>query len=180
MIKLYNDAFSVQDFEYLHNDMMRVFKNPDTEYRTSYTGWGSDLIPENPKSPVLIKPLEGEEFANQKRIVLEAFKKYSGVEDVDMNIFNVNYHFWLAGSAVEWHHDGGRIASTFYMNDDWDADDGGFLIYKDSEDNIMRAIPPTPNTCAVLQHDWHFVSATVSDAPVRMTIQIFYGASGGY
>lgn len=49
---------------------------------------------------------------------------------------------WSRGAYLPWHDDHGRdFASTIYLNKQWDPDDGGIFLYKDTADAIRGELP---------------------------------------
>lgn len=88
-------------------------------------------------------------------------------------ITNIVIHIFPPLSYITWHDDTHvKAALTVYLNEKWDDNWGGYLMYK--EDDEIKAIKPDKNL-AVLQMDGveHSVSCVNIGAPNRITLQFF-------
>ena len=86
----------------------------------------------------------------------------------------INYYVWPKLSYIPFHKDTGHlIASTIYLNENWNEDYGGLFLYK--EKNEIKAVAPKYNLALVnFANISHGTSLTTLDAPYRETIQIFF------
>ena len=93
----------------------------------------------------------------------------------DENLYGIVYHESHEESAINWHEDGiYNGAVTFYFNDEWNRDYGGYFIYQKNNDEVMTAIQPIGNTSVYIQNEvLHAVTPVRKDAPVRKSIQVF-------
>ena len=58
--------------------------------------------------------------------------------------FEAYIYLWNRNSMLDWHDDSGYIASgTIYLNQHWDASDGGLFLWKDGD--TIRAEEPKFN-----------------------------------
>ena len=84
------------------------------------------------------------------------------------------YYYWGPYSFIPWHNDGHvSNAGTLYINKDWEKDWGGAYLYECNEG--IKVLYPKNNRM-VLQnnHTPHSTSIVSKNAPVRITIQIFF------
>lgn len=86
----------------------------------------------------------------------------------------INYYVWPKLSYIPFHKDVGHfVASTIYLNENWNEDYGGLFLYK--ENNEIKAVAPKYNLAVVnFANISHGTSLTTMDAPYRETIQIFF------
>jgi len=82
-------------------------------------------------------------------------------------------HYMSKGSGINWHNDGNwKYGITYYINNKWDDQWGGELIYKDKE--INGFIKPTKNSLLILKSPIeHKVVPVLSKRVPRITIQMF-------
>jgi len=89
--------------------------------------------------------------------------------------YHVMNYVWTRLSYIPWHDDGQRPeAITLYLNDQWDLDWGGLILYRDRKQQI-RAYPPTFN-CGLKNSNSviHSTTPVNLDAPEpRFTVQLF-------
>ncbi len=82
-------------------------------------------------------------------------------------------YYWTRFSYIPWHCDANYHGGlTLYLNEEWDADWGGYFMYK-NEDGIS-AIAPSKNS-AVLQYGGinHTTTAVNFNGDLRITLQLF-------
>ena len=172
-MKFCNDFFTHEDFSKLHNILKSIYENPNSTYRTNYTGWQEQLV-EGSSVVLMIDFLPGDPVRD---IVIPRFREVFGENQPDEKI-GLSAYYWTSGSCIDWHNDRTkddkpRRAATIYMNMDWDTDYNGFLVYHD-ENDFCHAVPPTPNSAVYFEENpLHSVAKTTKDAPVRMTFQMF-------
>ena len=90
--------------------------------------------------------------------------------------------FGMRGSFIPFHSDKGyKLASTTYLNHDWELNWGGFFLYEDY-DGIIHAEHPEYNKMIILAADNrkikeplnHGTTITSQGAKVRISLQIFF------
>ena len=85
---------------------------------------------------------------------------------------NMLFYRYHPGSYINWHVDSGyenmyNKGFTLYMNNMWDRNWGGQLLYGDD-----RYVSPKPNRCVIMDRTTpHAVARTSSDAPYRVCVQ---------
>ena len=87
---------------------------------------------------------------------------------------NINYHYWLPHSGINWHDDGGNIfGATLYLND-WNSTWGGLFLWEDKNEDI-RGICPRSGTLVVNETcEPHCVTQISTRAPYpRRSLQIW-------
>jgi hypothetical protein len=83
-------------------------------------------------------------------------------------------HLWPPLSYLSWHEDTHvKAAFTLYLNDRWDENWGGYLMYKDENEQI-KGIAPKKNL-GILQKNKvsHCVSTINVGSEMRISLQIF-------
>jgi len=93
------------------------------------------------------------------------------IQKLHMKIY---YYIWPPLSYIPFHSDGHTsIASTIYLNKEWNIDQGGLFLY--NKKNKIYAIPPIFNSCIINNnHVTHSTTLTTTNAPYRRTLQIFF------
>lgn len=85
----------------------------------------------------------------------------------------ITVHIMPNLSYIPWHNDGHvKAALSLYLNDEWNENWGGYLMYKNDE--TIEAIKPKKNL-AVLQKSgiFHSVSTVNIDSEYRYSLQFF-------
>ena len=93
--------------------------------------------------------------------------------------FVPSIYVWGGGSYITWHPDECYpYNGTIYLNEEWDSDDGGVFLYKDSQTKEIKGIEPTYNFMVVnsaTEEDPHNVHCVTCIVPgtikKRVTIQ---------
>ena len=88
-------------------------------------------------------------------------------------------YVWAGGSYITWHLDESySYNGTIYLNEEWDSNDGGVFLYKDSQTKEIKGIEPIYNTMVVNStteedpHNSHCVTCIVPGTiKKRVTIQ---------
>ena len=88
----------------------------------------------------------------------------------------INYYIWPPLSYIPSHNDNHveeQIASSIYLNKEWNIDHGGLFLY--NKENKIYAIPPIFNSCIINNnHVTHSTTLITTNAPYRRTLQIFF------
>ena len=153
---LYTDL--VQHLEYLKTEKSDYFN-------TSFTAWQSDLI--STSSPILRYSLSSNDMHIFSKIKKEVESK------IPYHLSNAIFHLYPNLSYIPWHDDPHvKAALTIYLNDVWDKNWGGYLMYKENDE--IKAIKPEKNL-GVLQENKveHCVTTTTIGAPIRTSLQFF-------
>jgi Rps23 Pro-64 3,4-dihydroxylase Tpa1-like proline 4-hydroxylase len=86
--------------------------------------------------------------------------------------YGIHLYLWHKLSYIPFHLDGQySMASTVYLNNNWNRDHGGFFIYE--KDNKYEVIKPEFNKAVINKSVPHGTTLTTADAPLRETLQVF-------
>ena len=121
------------------------------------TNWKTSMFwQEQIKKSSAVLPLFNlDNFSEIKELILDFYKPYLNFKNFK------NFHLTY------------KIASTIYLNKNWDRDHGGLFMCKNGEDYL--AITPKYNHCIINTNDEiHGTTLTTTDAPKRETLQIFF------
>jgi len=101
--------------------------------------------------------------------ILFYFKKYKKYKCIGLN-----YNRWYPGSFIPFHNDQiFKLASTVYLNENWDRDYGGLFLYEYK--NELKAIVPKYNHAVINSNSVvHGTSIVSPRAPIRETLQLFF------
>jgi hypothetical protein len=101
---------------------------------------------------------------------------------IDLGIFPVKEEYtfkamtylWSPLSYIPWHEDKGwKGAATIYINQSWDENWGGYIMWEDEKG--IHASAPSFNRMAVNSSNVrHCTTLTTKDAELRETIQMFW------
>jgi hypothetical protein len=149
----------------IKNDSLHL--RDQTVWRSNLT-WDQGIVKSS--SLVLIRHLGEEDTEDLKK---ELFKHAVYSEDQDLT-FRAMTYLWSPLSFIPWHLDKNWIgAATIYLNDTWDHDWGGYLMWEDKAG--IHATPPVFNRMVVNDANVkHSTTLTTKDANLRETIQIFW------
>lgn len=94
----------------------------------------------------------------------------------NLNIAGLFFYIWSRGSFIPFHNDGHvDAASSIYLNDVWDVDDGGLFLWRDEHNNLNVVEPEYNKMVFNLNNTWHGVTMiTPFSAQLRYSIQIFF------
>lgn len=135
--------------------------------------WTSSLFWKKPLTknsvPLIIKKIDDPELLNT---IITSFIKLNK-KHKRYRYEEVFFYIWPSFSYINWHDDHSwDIASSIYINEHWDINDGGLFLYKHKGENKFYC--PEFNTCVVNQnHLSHATTMIVPNAPHRLSIQIF-------
>jgi Rps23 Pro-64 3,4-dihydroxylase Tpa1-like proline 4-hydroxylase len=167
MIVKYNDFLSEDLLILIDNKIKDIF-NQKTEraiFSSSISHWSEYL--KSSSTPILRYVMDASDTNLVSSLKKEIEKK------IPYYVDDIIIHIFPKLSYIPWHNDGGhKAALTIYINELWEANWGGFFMYKIDE-NIF-AIKPERNL-AILQNSGlpHCVTTTNIDADFRISIQCF-------
>jgi hypothetical protein len=172
MIRTYNNVLD----EHLIENIMDYFKSiVGADVWGSSIGWDQNLslISSNTLTHrISNKTLEKEIKNTIEKVLNVNFEK----EEL---IFLPFIYIWSGGSYITWHDDACYpYNGTIYLNEEWDSNDGGIFLYKDSKTKEIKGIEPTYNSMVansateVDPHNVHCVTCIVPGTiKKRITIQ---------
>lgn len=86
--------------------------------------------------------------------------------------YGIHLYLWHKLSYIPFHTDGQySMASTVYLNNNWNRDHGGFFIYE--KNNKYEVVKPEFNKAVINKSVPHGTTLTTADAPIRETLQVF-------
>ncbi len=165
MITKFENFFDEQLFHECVDYARELLKDESKLYKTD-TAWERVVVNLN---PILRHVIE----APLATRIIEQIKAKASLEKFKVTPL---LYFYKPGSHIGWHNDDHLHATvTHYLNDEWDASNGGLFLYK--IDDEIRGIVPKRNL-AVLQTEAtpHAVSRLTSNAPIRIAIHSFVEA----
>lgn len=141
---------------------------------TNFGLWDYNIIGDS--TPVIVYEIQTYKETSTDPIIIHLIETLAK-RDIDIRNTTIMFYNWTAMSHIPWHNDGhAKAALTIYLNEEWDPNWGGAFLYKDSESDDIKAIYPQARR-GVLQTGgvMHHVCPTSRSAPIRNTIQIFFG-----
>lgn len=172
MIRTYNNVLD----EDLIKNVMDYFKSiMDVNVWGSSIGWDQNLS--------LISSNTLTHRISNKSLEKEIKSSIETALDVDFEkeelTFIPSIYVWGGGSYITWHLDECYpYNGTIYLNEEWDSDDGGVFLYKESQTKEIKGIEPTYNSMVVnsaTEEDPHNVHCVTCIVPgtikKRVTIQ---------
>lgn len=155
------------DLKLIENLNLIVKENLNNNVWKTNLVWQKDIVKSSSQVSIL-------HFSNlYPNIQEQIINKYINLlPSLQNRQFAINLYLWHKFSYIPFHKDAHMyLASTVYLNGEWDRDWGGFFIYEE-EDNY-GAIKPRFNRCIINKNVNHGTSLTTADAPVRITLQVF-------
>lgn len=106
--------------------------------------------------------------------VLDYVYSISSFMNQENNTFVTRIHKYPPDSSIYWHNDGNeRYGITYYLNNEWDWNWGGELLFHDG-----TWLAPRKNRLVVGKNGWHKTSRTEKGIghtiPDRLTLQSFW------
>ena len=164
-IKLFENFLDLNFIKYLKD---KLYNNINEPVWSSNIGW--EIHMKKSSAEILTYRL------NQDKYIYDYIKnKYDTIfpELKDKEI-KISYFIYSRLSYLPFHNDTSHFfASTIYLNETWDEDNGGLFLYK--ENNEIKAIVPKFNLALTNNNNIvHGTSLTTMGAPYRESLQIFF------
>jgi Rps23 Pro-64 3,4-dihydroxylase Tpa1-like proline 4-hydroxylase len=163
-ITKYKSFFTDEFFNEIQDYVNNILKTKSSLFATSLS-WDQNLV----KTSSLIARYE----LLQDDIEIYTKIKKEIEKNISYYVSTCTIHVLPHSSYITWHNDSHHDAAlTIYLNDNWNENWGGFLMYED--DDIIKAIKPEKNL-AVLQenHVNHCVTTVNIGANYRISLQLF-------
>lgn len=160
----HNNFFSDDTYLEIKNHIDNLIKNKSNSFTTSLF-WESGL--KNTSALIARYDFEKEDIQIFNKIKKEIEKK------IPYNVTSGVVHVFPNLSYITWHSDPHcKAALTIYLNETWDDDWGGYLMYEENGD--IKAIKPEKNI-AILQKTPvnHCVTTVNIGAKYRISLQFF-------
>ena len=172
MIRTYDNVL----IEQLIKNVMEYFKSIlGVDVWGSSIGWDQNLslISSNTLTHRILNKTLEKEIKNSIETALNVdFEK-------EKLTFAPSIYVWAGGSYITWHSDDSYpYNGTIYLNGEWDSNDGGIFLYKDTQTKEIKGIESTYNSMVVNSatetdpHNAHCVTCIVPGTiKKRVTIQ---------
>jgi hypothetical protein len=95
----------------------------------------------------------------------------------NLSINNIGFHYGRPGSFMGWHQERNDYtgALSIYLNMKWDIQWGGYFCYKDDDDTYKLEIPKFNKAVFQKAGTLHCTTPVYENAPIRKSIQVFFG-----
>lgn len=136
---------------------------------TNLDSWDPKLV--RLSGAILLRDISG----NKKEAILDELKPYFPDGYTDTSKIRVTHTYMGRLAYIPWHDDHtNQLTMTIYLNEVWDKDWAGFFVYEDVFG--MKAVLPKYNTAVIMKPPVeHCVVAPTLDAPLRESLQLFFG-----
>lgn len=164
-ITLFENFFDGEFFTEIRDYIGNIQSNKNKEYETNHGVWGANLI--KTSVPVLIY-----RFTSKDHGIYDKIKKYVELK-TGYFVSTFTLHMWPNLSYIPWHDDRHADAAlSVYLNDNWNPDWGGYLMYKDG-DQIGAHLPLKNRGILQENHVHHCVTTINIGADMRYSLQFF-------
>jgi hypothetical protein len=167
MVTKYNNILSNELYAEVVEYVNNLIKDKPMKFTMSNLLWDDRLKGNS-------VPISRYDFNTGDSEIAKKLKKE--IEDkIPYFVENFCLHLWPNLSYITWHNDKHvKAALSLYLNENWDDNWGGFLMYEDSTENEIKAIKPTKNM-GVLQEGGvnHSVTTINIGADMRISLQFF-------
>lgn len=172
-MKIVKNFLSDEDYQICYDDLVSKLVSDCWGY-TKVT-WRESAVTNGITGSVLSSLVSNHVYD----LILDKFSSF-----IDVSTFTkivMQYYVWQPYSGLSLHNDDGyKMASTIYLNQDWNVDYGGMFLWKESkEDEIFQAIPPIKGMMILNdQRQDHMVTPVSPLSPdLRVTIQTWFSNS---
>ena len=89
---------------------------------------------------------------------------------------SLQYCIWQVNSGINLHNDHLHdVGATIYLNETWDASNGGIFLWKDNDSDIYKGLVPKQNTMIINNQNQQHLVTSINHYPnkFRYTIQIW-------
>ena len=156
-------------FDTLSDDLIKKIKQYPSvaeKFITNLTAWESDLV--GSSGVIFVYHLQDELLEQTKYELINKFPELAGSK------FSIAYTLGSRLSYVQWHCDQDhKYALTVYLNEHWDRNWSGSLVYQDIDDRLIAVYPEYNKTISFVPPVWHTTNMPNILAPLRESLQIF-------
>jgi len=140
------------------------FSNTNKTVRTNRS-WDENIVKDS--NPVLISVLKNDQHLYQD--IKQTIKAKLGHD-----VISIMFYYWTPVSHIPWHNDGKyKGGLTIYLNEEWDINQGGLFMFKNSDGRISAIEPLRNRLVEQIGGVPHSVCPTSKDSQIRRTIQMF-------
>jgi Rps23 Pro-64 3,4-dihydroxylase Tpa1-like proline 4-hydroxylase len=168
MVTKYTDILSEELYVELMEYINKLIKDRSNRFSTSTLIWKEYLKGNS-------APISRYDFLEETDAVIVSKVGKEVEHKTGYLIEGFCLHLWPNLSYITWHNDGHvKAALTLYLNENWDKNWGGFLMYEDTTDNTIKAIKPEKNMGLLQENSVvHSVTTINIGADVRISLQFF-------
>ena len=138
--------------------------------RTNHTSWRESVI--GLSGPIYSIDITDELKVEVQNAVASIFP------DFNILSYTMDAAYTLGGrySYIPWHDDGiHKLAVTVYLNETWDKDWAGCLLYQEQGANEIKAIYPEFNKAVLISAPIQHTTVMPNiQAPLRVSLQLFF------
>ena len=167
MVTQYKNILSDELYIELVEYVNKLIKDKPNNFTTSNLIWEENL--RGNSTPI-------SRYVFDKRDDDIAVKIKKEIEDkTEYFVENFCLHLWPNLSYITWHNDNHvKAALTLYLNENWNDNWGGFLMYLDTTDTTIKAIKPEKNMGLLQENSVsHSVTTINIGADMRISLQFF-------
>lgn len=138
--------------------------------RTNHTSWRDGVI--GLSGPIYLIDIKEELKLKLHSAVADTFPEF------ELLSLKMDATYTLGGrySFIPWHDDGiHKLAVTIYLNETWDKDWAGCLLYKEPNGEEIKAIYPEFNKAVLINTPLQHTTIMPNvQAPLRVSLQLFF------
>lgn len=138
--------------------------------RTNHTSWREGVV--GLSGPIYLISLEDTLVEEVHHAVAVTFPTFNLLQ------YKMDATYTLGGrySFIPWHDDGvHKLAVTVYLNEVWDLDWAGCLLYKEQSSGEIKAIYPEFNKAVLIDTPVRHTTVMPNiQAPLRTSLQLFF------
>ena len=156
-------------FDTLSDDLIKKIKQYPSvaeKFITNLTACEPDLV--GSSGVIFVYHLQDELLEQTKYELINKFPELAGSK------FSIAYTLGSRLSYVQWHCDQDhKYALTVYLNEHWDRNWSGSLVYQDIDGRLIAVYPEYNKTVSFVPPVWHTTNMPNILAPLRESLQIF-------
>jgi Rps23 Pro-64 3,4-dihydroxylase Tpa1-like proline 4-hydroxylase len=169
-MKIFKNFLSEEIFKICYKDLVTKLMSESWSYTA--VKWAEPRVLNGVTGSVLSSTVSEEVYKL-------LYDKFSSALDISkFNNIRMEYYIWQPNSGLALHNDAVYgMASTIYLNENWNVDYGGIFMWKESEnDDMFNAISPLKNMMILNDnHQYHMVTSISPLSPdLRSTIQVWF------
>lgn len=148
-------------------ERIRSYSYTQKNVRTNLTSWDPSLV--GTSGSILLYDLKDKLLDEVKSEIRKLFPIIDDYDD-----FTAMYVLGGRFSFIQWHNDlPHTFAMTVYLNEQWDKNYGGTLVYEDTDGRFITVYPEYNKSVSFRPPVWHTTNMSNLQAPLRESIQIF-------
>jgi len=146
------------------------YAKTQSQVQTNHTLWEENVI--GVSGPIYLISLEDNLVEEIRHAIDATFPTFNILK------YEMRCKYTLGGrySFIPWHSDlGHKLAVTVYLNEVWDLDWAGCLLYKEESSGEIKAIYPEFNKAVLINTPVQHTTVMPNiQAPLRTSLQLFF------